>query len=146
MIRPEIDDLVGTYCDAVLRADVERFASTWCEDAVWAIPGRGEVVGRQDIVATFDAIRGLYRRCVQEILNGVVDPVDADTARASWQVRELQWREDGTASELLGVYHDTVTRTPDGWRFARRSFELVYDGPVELPGRLRSRRSPDELR
>lgn len=140
MIRPDIENLLGVYCESVLRFDPEVFGSTWCEDAVWSIPGTGEVVGRPAIVETFTAIRGTYARCVQEILNGVVTPIDPDHAAAAWQVRELQWRADGTGSELIGVYHDTLTRTPEGWKFAHRDFELLYDGPVAMPGRLRKAR------
>jgi molybdopterin-containing oxidoreductase family membrane subunit len=60
----------------------------------------------------------------------------------SWQVRELQWRGDGTESELIGVYHDRLVRTDEGWRFAHRDFELVYDGPLTLDGRIRAPRPP----
>jgi hypothetical protein len=137
VIRPEIEDLVGVYCDAVLRFDPDRFASTWADGATWAIPGTGVVTGRPAIVETFVEIRATYRRCIQEILNGVVEAPEADGATARWQVRELQWRSDGTGSELIGVYHDTLSRTPEGWKFARRDFELIYDGPVAMPGRLR---------
>ena len=139
-IRPEIEDLVGRYCDAVLRFDPEVFASTWCEAAVWSIPGKGDVVGRDAIVETYSSIRATYRRCVQEVLNGVVTPAGPDRAAARWQVRELQWRPDGTASELIGVYHDDVVRSEEGWQFAHRDFELVYNGPLDLPGRLRDTR------
>lgn len=142
MTRPDVEDLVGRYCEAVLRNDLELFASTWCEDATWSIPGTGAVVGRAAITETFASIRGTYRRCVQEVLNGVVAPSGPDHAHATWQVRELQWRQDGTGSELIGVYHDEVRRTDGEWRFARRHFELLYDGPVELPGRLRDDRPP----
>ena len=140
MIRPEIENLVGTYCEAVLRLDVELFAATWCPDAVWSIPGAGDVVGRDAIVETFTTIRATYTRCVQEILNGVVTPAGRDGATATWQVRELQWRPDGTGSELIGVYHDTLSRTEAGWRFAHRDFELLYAGPVTMEGRLRDAR------
>jgi uncharacterized protein (TIGR02246 family) len=142
MSRPEIENLVGTYCHAVLRFDPEQFGSTWATDAEWGIPGSGVLQGREAIVATFTEIRGTYRRCVQEVLNGVVVPDGPDRARASWQVRELQWRGDGTESELIGVYHDQVVRSEGVWQFARRDFELVYDGPLSLPGRLREPRGP----
>lgn len=42
------------------------------------------------------------------------------------------------ADTWQGVYHDEVVLGDDGrCRFARRDFELLYDGPVSLPGRLR---------
>jgi len=140
LIRVEVEDLLGRYCDSVLRFDLDEFADAWCEDATWAIPGSGVVTGRDEIVATFAEIRGGYRRCLQQVLNGTVVPIDDDRAMAHWQVRELQWRRDGTGSELLGVYHDEVERSSGGWRFARRDFELLYDGPVSMPGRLRQPR------
>ena len=65
------------------------------------------------------------------------EPIDDDRAMAHWQAGELQWRPDGTGSELLGVYHDEVKRSARGWRFAQRDFELLYDGPVAMPGTLR---------
>jgi hypothetical protein len=139
-IRVEIEELLGRYCDSVLRLDLDEFAATWCDHATWAIPGSGVISGRAAIVETFAEIRGGYARCLQQVLSGTVEVLDDDRASARWQVRELQWRMDGTGSELLGVYHDEVERTAEGWRFARRDFELIYDGPVAMPGRLRDPR------
>ncbi len=122
-IRVEIEELLGRYCDSVLRLDLDEFEATWCEHATWAIPGSGVISGRDAIVETFAEIRGGYRCCLQQVLNGSVVVVDDDRVTARWQVRELQWRADGTGSELLGVYHDEVERSAEGWRFARRDFE-----------------------
>ena len=134
----EVQQLVGRYCNAVLRNDAAIFVDTWQPDAEWCIPGAKSVEGRDAIVATFTEIRSTYPRCVQEILNLEVDVHDDRSASATVQVRELQWRADGSGSELIGVYHDEVVLGDDGrCRFARRDFELLYDGPVSLPGRLR---------
>ena len=55
---------------------------------------------------------------------------------------ELQWRTDGTGSELIGVYHDSVSIDVNGRaRYVLRDFELVYTGPVELGGELRPLRT-----
>ena len=137
-IAVAVHNLVGWYCDAVLRNDVESFAELWTEDAEWCIPGAGVLSGRATITETFREIRSTYRLCVQEILNSVIEAVDSATAHATIQVRELQWRADGTGSELIGVYHDVIALDDGGcYRFARRDFELVYSGSVDLPGRLR---------
>jgi uncharacterized protein (TIGR02246 family) len=137
-IDADVRNLVGRYCDAVLRVDGQEFADTWAADARWLIPGDGSIVGRDAIVEVFLRIRPDYRQCVQEVLSGTVTPIGADSATARWQIREVQWREDGTGSELIGVYHDDMERGSDGvLRFTCRDFELVYSGPVELPGRLR---------
>jgi hypothetical protein len=79
---------------------------------------------------------------VQEVLNGTISYVDGDNASARWQIRELQWRNDGTISELIGVYHDVMTRDLDGvLRFTQRDFELIYSGPIDGSGTLRPPRS-----
>jgi hypothetical protein len=79
---------------------------------------------------------------VQEVLNGTISYVDGDNASARWQIRELQWRDDGTVSELIGVYHDVMARDLDGvLRFTQRDFELIYSGPIDGSGRLRPPRS-----
>jgi hypothetical protein len=79
---------------------------------------------------------------VQEVLNGTISYVDGDNASARWQIRELQWRNDGTVSELIGVYHDVMTRDLDGiLRFTQRDFELIYSGPIDGSGKLRAPRT-----
>jgi len=141
-INADIHDLIGRYCDAVLRSDVVQFGQSWSETARWLIPGDGIIEGRNAIIETFEKIRPTYRQCVQEILNGVITSVDRDNANARWQIRELQWRSDGTMSELIGVYHDQMTRDADGvLRFAQRDFELIYSGPRDGSGKLRGPRT-----
>ena len=136
-----VHQLLGRHCTAVLRNNSAFFADTWTADAVWCIPGAKLVEGREAIVRTFSRIRSAYSLCVQEILNTVVDVRDNRTATGTVQVRELQWRPDGTGSEIIGVYHDEVVRADgDRCRFSRRDFELLYDGPVAMPGRLRPSR------
>ena len=133
-----VHNLVGRYCDAVLRNDMTAFADLWADDAEWCIPGAGVISGRAKIAETFSEIRNTYRLCVQEILNSTIEALDAAHAGASFQVRELQWRADGSGSELIGVYHDAVVLDPDGrCRFIRRDFELLYSGSVDLAGRVR---------
>lgn len=136
-----VNQLLGRYCTAVLRNSSVLFAEAWSTDAAWCIPGANLVEGREAIVLTFSRIRSTYLLCVQEILNTVVNVRDSRSATGTVQVRELQWRPDGTGSELIGVYHDEVVRADDDrCLFARRDFELLYDGPVAMPGRLRPAR------
>jgi hypothetical protein len=129
-------DLVGRYADAVLRFDADRFADLWTEDAEWVVVGGEARRGRAVIVETFVRARSGYRLCVQEIMSGYADPPAGAGLTAHWQVRELQWRPDGSASQLIGVYHDELRAVDGAWCFARRRFELVYRGSVDLPGRL----------
>jgi hypothetical protein len=129
-------NLIGRYCEAVLRADAALFADAWSSDGRWEIPGEQVITGRSEIVAAFSRIRSLYRLCVQQVLNGTVAIEDPARVRGRWQVRELQWPAAGGGSELIGVYDDVIVDDGSAWRFAVRRFELVYRGPVELPGRI----------
>ncbi len=124
--------LVGRYCDAVTRFDVEAFADTWALDAVWHIPGGEALRGREAIAERYAEIRALYSLCVQEILSSIVDP----EGRARWYVRELQWREGAEGSQLIGVYDDSFSGEATSPRFASRRFTLLYRGPADLSGRL----------
>jgi hypothetical protein len=133
----DIASLVGRYADAVLRADAHRFAALWTEDAEWHLQGSDPVRGRQSIVETFVRSRSRFRLCVQEVMSGYVGAAgDSGMTDAHWQVRELQWLSDGSGREVIGVYHDSARPVAGAWRFARRRFELVYRGPLDLPGRV----------
>ena len=141
-IDADVHNLVGRYCDAVLRVDLDEFADVWAEHARWLIPGDGVIEGRTAISEAFARIRPTYTQCVQEILSGTISYVDGDHASARWQIRELQWRDDGTTSELIGVYHDVMARDLDGvLRFTERDFELIYSGSTDGSGRLRPPRT-----
>ncbi len=70
-------------------------------------------------------------------MSGYADPAgDTDERRAHWQVRELQWRADGSGRQLIGVYHDDVRPLDGRWQFTRRRFEVVYRGSLDVSGRL----------
>jgi hypothetical protein len=87
-------------------------------------------------------LRAGYRQCVQQVLNATIEPGADGKGTARVQVRELQWRTDGTGSELVGVYHDDVVTGDDGRAaFSRRDFEMLYRGPVDLSGTLREPRA-----
>ncbi|MBW2498060.1 MAG: nuclear transport factor 2 family protein [Deltaproteobacteria bacterium] len=127
-----VTNLVGRYCDAVARFDIEAFAALWAEDAIWYIAGGDDRHGRDAIVDLFRAARAPFELCIQETLSSVVDPA----GHARWYVRELQWRKDGRRVQLLGVYDDTLTGPSDAPLFASRRFSVLYRGPTDLSGRL----------
>lgn len=134
--------LLGRYCQAVLRFDLELFASCWAVSAQWSIPGEGAVSGQPDIVRTFADIRSTYQQCMQHVVGNTIEVLTPSTAQAVTQVRELQWLPDGTASELIGVYHDDISIVGSADAvYSRRDFELIYSGPVSMPGRLRKVRA-----
>ena len=133
-----VRDLTARYCDAVARNDGGLFSSLWTADADWVAAGH-TTSGRERIARVFAKLRGGYVLCTQELMSGYVEPIDSATGRsvaadARWQIRELQWRADAPVSCVLGIYSDRVVREDGAWRFARRQFDILYRGPVDLTG------------
>lgn len=135
-----VRNLTGRYCQAVVHFDVELFASCWATDAEWVVPKVKTTTGRDAIVELYQSLRGGFRLCTQELMSGVIEPVGegSDRATAVWQVRELQWPADPERAAvcMIGTYTDTIVREDDRWCFARRQFDSLYRGPVDLTGRV----------
>ena len=52
--------------------------------------------------------------------------VDGDTASARSLVRECaKFRDRPGLMDVVGQFNDELQRTPDGWRFARRTFTIL---------------------
>jgi hypothetical protein len=47
---------------------------------------------------------------------------------------ELGRLRDGMSQVNYGIYHDRYRRTPDGWRFAERVYEIRYLDTAPLTG------------
>jgi ketosteroid isomerase-like protein len=117
--------LVDRYCDAVARRDEEAWAATWTEDAVWDL-GRGEIKGRDDIVAAWVQAMDGFEWVVQ-IAPLAVFEVDETAGRATGRVtvQERFRRRDGATGTLLATYHDVYERSAAGWRFAARHLQVI---------------------
>jgi hypothetical protein len=130
-----VRNLTARYCDAVLRFDAALFESCWTADAEWVVPNVMTTTGREKIVALFAKLRAGFDFCTQELMSGVIEPVgEGSSADARWQIREMQRRADGSTNCVIGIYTDHVVYRDGAWRFARRQFDSVYRGPVDLSG------------
>ncbi len=127
-----ITNLIGRYCDAVARFDLDAFAEIWAADAIWYIAEGDDRHGREAIVELFREAREPFELCIQETLSSIID----SSGRARWFVRELQWRKDGRTKQLLGVYDDIYTGPREAPIFASRRFTVLYRGPTDLSGKL----------
>jgi hypothetical protein len=132
-VEEAVRNLTGRYCAAVVDFDREIFGDCWATDAQWHAKGN-VIEGRERIVRVFEKLRGQYSLCVQELLSGVIEPSSPTEAKATWQIRELQFPIDGPAVQLLGIYEDVVVHDGERWRFARRSFRELYRGPFDTGG------------
>lgn len=126
--------LVEAYADAVCRRDAEDWGATWAPDGEWDLgPGRS-MTGRDKIVPFWSQIMGTFPMAIQVITGGKVLWVDGNRAAARWYITEYLRTDDGTNRVGHGVYHDRYVRIDGQWRFARRSYNLLYSGAPDLTG------------
>jgi ketosteroid isomerase-like protein len=132
--RVEIETLRGEYADAVMMHDYDRFASLFTEDAAMRWPHISrEFVGREAIRAAIEQGQSLWDYFVQTTHPGTIQ-VEGDTATGRAYIAEFGRLSDGSSHLNYAVYHDRYERTPDGWKFAERLYEIRYVDPSPLAG------------
>lgn len=115
--RDEILQLLYRYNHAIDSGDADGWADTFTFDAVFEVGGQ-VIAGRDALIAFASNVRGLR--------HVVVNPVVAIVGDAA-TVRAYGLALQGTEISVVGSYEDDVTRTPAGWRFAKRVF--TFDAP-----------------
>jgi ketosteroid isomerase-like protein len=139
--RVEIDALRAEYTDAGMMRDYDRFASLFTQDGALRWPHiNKEFVGREEIRAAIERLQGLWEYFVQTVHPGTTQ-VEGDTAVGRAFVAEFGRLRDGIEDLRAGssylnyaVYHDRYQRTPDGWKFAERVYEIRYVDTTPLAG------------
>jgi ketosteroid isomerase-like protein len=137
MSDPTVDQLavqrlLTSYTDAVNRRDPAAATAVYTPDGVLNAFGF-EIVGHEKLRRNFDRVFGRYQLLFQHPHVPLVD-VDGDRAWARCWLTEYNTAHDGTSTFFLGTYQDEIVRTPDGWRFARRTLDAVYRGEKQLVG------------
>ena len=132
--RFEIEQLRGEFADAVMTHDYDRLAALFTDDGVWRIPYiHVEHLGRDAIRAGIERMQGLWEYFIQTTHPGTI-VVEGDTAIGRSYVTELGRMHDGRSERNESLYHDRYTRTPAGWKFAERVYEVRYLDTSPLPG------------
>ena len=132
--RVEIEALRAEFTDASMMHDWDRFASLFTSDGAWRMPHiKEELVTREEIRAGVERLRGTWEFFVQTVHPGTIQ-LDGDTAVGRAYVAEFGRFRDGSSNLNYSLYHDRYRRTPDGWRFAERRYEVRYVDGSPLPG------------
>jgi uncharacterized protein (TIGR02246 family) len=122
-----IQQLINEYHEAGSMGDYERMIASFASDGIWEFIRSGkQFVGLAAIRDAVSAFTGPLEY-VAQINAPAVIALAGDTATARSSIREsgkFAGRDEGV--EAFGVYHDTLVRTADGWRFARRAFDLRW--------------------
>jgi hypothetical protein len=120
--RVEIEALRGEFTDAAMMRDRPRLASLFTPDGALRMPSiPAEQVGREEILAGGERLPSQWDFFVQTTHPGTI-LLDGDTATGRAYIQEL------------AIYHDRYQRTPEGWKFAERVYEVRYLDTSPLAG------------
>jgi ketosteroid isomerase-like protein len=132
--RVEIEALRGEFADAVMMRDYDRVTSLFTADGALRMPNVPvELVGWDEIRAWGHRALALWDYFVQTTHPGTIQ-LDGDTASGRAYLCELIRLRNGHSELNYAVYHDRYQRTPEGWRFAERVYEVRYLDETPLPG------------
>jgi len=132
--RAEIEALRAEFTDAAMMNDHDRLASLFVPDGVVRIPDAGiEAAGREGIAALGRQREAGFEVFVQTAHPGVVS-LSGDTATGRACLSEVIRIRGGASHLNYGIYHDRYRRTPDGWRFTERRYEIRYSDTTPLAG------------
>ncbi|HEY1487225.1 MAG TPA: nuclear transport factor 2 family protein [Micromonosporaceae bacterium] len=132
--RVEIEALRGEFTDAVMMRDYDRVASLFTADGALRMPNIPvELAGPEQIRAWGDRVPALVDFLVQNTHPGTI-ALAGDNASGRAYMNELVRLRDGGSELNYAIYHDRYRRTPDGWRFTERVYEVRYHDTTPLPG------------
>lgn len=130
----EIEALRAEITDAVMMRDYDRVASLFTPEGAMRWPHIDkEFVGREQIRAGIAWGQGLWEFFVQNVHPGVIR-LDGDTAVGRAYIQEFGRMRGGSSHLNYALYHDRYERTPDGWKFSERVYEVRYMDSSPLAG------------
>ncbi|HZE39157.1 MAG TPA: nuclear transport factor 2 family protein [Stackebrandtia sp.] len=132
--RVAIEALRAEFTDAVMMRDYDRAATLFTPDGVLRMPNIPAVLeGPAAIVDWGRKVPAFVEFLIQNTTPGTVR-LDGDTASGRAYIFELGRAVDGRGGLSHAIYHDRYRRTPDGWRFTERVFEVRYEDSSPLNG------------
>lgn len=139
VVERDLHRLLVEYCALVDFGEAERIADLFTADGVWESSDGVVMDGQAAIRAGFGRRQGIRRRSARHVITNLwLDVASADAA--SGRCYLINYRHDSPSGEAevpapvdhpkyVGEYHDRFVRTPDGWRFAHRRFDLGFVRP-----------------
>jgi ketosteroid isomerase-like protein len=132
--RVEIQALLGEFTDAVTMCDYDRVASLFTPDGAVRMPHANvDLVGPKEISAFGQQRDSFVEYLVQNTSLGTTE-IHGDTASGRAYLNELIKLRDGSSHLNYGIYHDRYQRTPEGWKFTERVYEIRYLDTTPLTG------------
>src|SRR5215470_5422861 len=132
--RVEIEALRGEFTDAAMMRDGDRLAALFTHDGVCGCPTSppSSTAGRRSAPGANGWWRGGTSLCRPR--TRARSQLDGDTAAGRAYIQELVRARDGIQGLNFAIYHDRYLRTPDGWKFTERVYEVGYLDTTPLAG------------
>lgn len=120
----EIRSVVARLAQYADSGDLDDYVDLFTEDAVWNMPGAPRR-GRDDIRAGGEARRSSGEAGPGSNSRHMITTVAVDADGSDTAVADSAWlfyvdTAEAPTLKLCGSYRDTFTRTPSGWKLARR--------------------------
>ncbi|KIQ66866.1 hypothetical protein TR51_05380 [Kitasatospora griseola] len=132
--RVEIQALQAEFTDAAMMRDRARLAALFTADGVLRMPNIPiELTGPEQIRLGGEKLQEQWEFFVQNTHPGAI-VIDGDTATGRAHMHEIARLRNGIQGLNYAIYHDRYRRTPDGWRFTERVYELRYLDTSPLAG------------
>ena len=122
----EIQETISLYHEGGSKADWDQVMATFLPDGIWEVPALKIVChGHADIREAMSAMLKPIEYLVQINAPAIIT-VDGDTASARSLIRECaKFRGRPGLMDVVGQFNDELQRTPDGWKFAHRTFTIL---------------------
>lgn len=132
--RVEIEALRGEFTDAGMMSDFDRLALLFTPDGALRMPNVPvELVGQEQIRA-FGRRRPEFLDFLIQTTHPGIIRIEGDTASGRAYMQEIGRSLDGRSELNFAIYHDQYQRTPDGWKFTERVYEIRYRDTTPLNG------------
>ena len=135
----EIEQTLARYCHRVDRGTAKEVAALFAHDAILSphFDGPYEVYGREGIRGWYAFYHQTLRASVttlKHLIHSTMIDVEGDVATSvCYLTAYFIKKEDKTAYQVQGTYHDTLVRDGDSWLFQTRRIEIEFItalGPV----------------
>ncbi len=141
--RLDIQQIISLYSEGCSERDWDQVMGTFLTNGIWEVPKRGiTITGHAALRAAMSSMVATLDYFVQINAPAIIT-LDGDHATARSLIRECG-KHSGRpeALEVMGRYSDELVRTPEGWKFAKRTFDgLGLQGFPLIPPILPSKQA-----
>jgi len=124
--KVDIQETISLYHDGGSTSAWDQVMATFLPDGIWEVPALDiRCQGRAEIRTAMTEMLEPIEYLVQINAPAII-AVDGDTASARSLIRECaKFRGRPGLMDVVGQFNDELERTPDGWKFAHRTFTIL---------------------